>query len=361
MQAIVLVGGEGTRLRPLTYGTPKPMVPIAGVPFLARTMERLCIAGIRDVILPAGYMPEAIINYFGDGSALGMKITYVIEETPLGTAGALKNVEQYITGPFVVLNGDILTSLDLRKMVAEHERKGGIGLLHLIRVDDPSSFGCVVHDENGLISAFVEKPPRETAPTNEINAGTYLFEQEILDLIPAGRNVSIERETFPQIIASGKGLYAYTTSDYWIDLGKPEQYLSAHRDVLAGRMPLLELEPGATGEGAPGLSNVAKLHLPVHADAAIQVDPTAEIGPNLVLGEGCRIESGAIVRDSVLWDGVIIEEGAIVEGAIVASNARIGRGARVEAGSVIGHDAVVGPGEVLGPDSRVGASAPITR
>jgi mannose-1-phosphate guanylyltransferase len=361
LQAIVLVGGEGTRLRPLTYGTPKPMVPIAGVPFLARTMERLCSAGIRDVILPAGYMPEAIIDYFGDGTALGMKITYVIEETPLGTAGALKNVEQYITGPFVVLNGDILTSLDLRKMIMEHERKGGIGLLHLIRVDDPSSFGCVVHDANGLISAFVEKPPRDSAPTNEINAGTYLFEQEILDLIPAGRNVSIERETFPQIIASGKGLYAYTTSDYWIDLGKPEQYLSAHRDVLAGRMPLLELEPGATGEGAPALSNVTKLHLPVHADAGVRVDPSAEVGPNVVLGAQTFVANGAIVRDSVLWDGVIIEEGAFVEGSILASGVRISRGAKVHDGSVIGHDSVIAPGEVLGPESRVGASAPITR
>lgn len=361
MQAIVLVGGEGTRLRPLTYGTPKPMVPIAGVPFLARTLERLSSAGIRDVILPAGYMPEAIVNYFGDGSALGMKITYVIEETPLGTAGALKNVEQYIQGPFVVLNGDILTSLDLRKMIAEHERKGGIGLLHLIRVEDPSSFGCVVHDKNGLISTFIEKPPRETAPTNEINAGTYLFEQEILDLIPTGRNVSIERETFPQIIASGKGLYAYTTGDYWIDLGKPEQYLSAHRDVLAGRMPLLELEPGATGKGAPVLANVAKLHLPVHADAGVSVDATAEIGPNVVLGEGCRIETGAIVRDSVLWDGVTIEEGAIVEGAILASGVRVGRDAHIHEGSVIGHDVIVAPNETLGRDSRIGASAPITR
>jgi len=362
LQAIVLVGGEGTRLRPLTYGTPKPMVPIAGVPFLARTLERLYEAGIRDVILPAGYMPDAIIDYFGDGSRLGMRITYVIEETPLGTAGALKNVEQYIDGPFFVLNGDILTSLDLRAMIAEHERKRGIGLLHLIRVDDPSAFGCVVHDANGLISAFVEKPPAQTAPTNEINAGTYLFEREILDAIPAGRNVSIERETFPELIAKGKGLYAYTTDDYWIDLGKPEQYLGAHRDVLAGRMPLLTGEPGLTGAGAPALARLgAKLHLPVHADAGVEVDATAEIGPDVVLGEGCRIGARAIIGDSVLWDGVIIEEGAVVQGAIVASGARIGRDARVEEGSVIGHDAVVAPGEKLGPDSRVGASAPISR
>jgi mannose-1-phosphate guanylyltransferase len=364
LQAIVLVGGEGTRLRPLTYGTPKPMVPIAGVPFLARTMERLYQAGIRDVILPAGYMPEAIVDYFGDGSSIGMKITYVIEETPLGTAGALKNVEQYITGRFFVLNGDVLTSLDLRAMMAAHEQKGGIGMLHLIRVDDPSAFGCVVHDSNDLISAFVEKPPRETAPTNEINAGTYLFEREILDMIPPERNVSIERETFPKIITSGKRLYAYTTDDYWIDLGKPEQYLGAHRDVLSGAMPMLkplELVPGLTGDGAAAIKNLANLHLPVHADAGVLIDPTADVGPDVVLGKGCVIGAGAIVRNSVLWDGVIIGERAMVEGAIIASDAQVGSDARVHAGSVIGHDAVVASGEVLGPDSRVGATAPITR
>ncbi|MBV9973216.1 MAG: nucleotidyltransferase family protein, partial [Candidatus Eremiobacteraeota bacterium] len=210
VQAIVLVGGEGTRLRPLTYGTPKPMVPIVNVPFLARTMQRLYEAGIRDVILPAGYLPEAIKSYFGDGARLGMKITYVIEETPLGTAGALKNVEQHITGPFFVLNGDVLTSLDFGAMIAYHKEKGGAGVIHLIKVEDPSAFGCVVHDQSGRVSAFVEKPPRDQAPTNEINAGTYLLERSILDKIPPGRNVSIERETFPQLLAEGTPLYAYT-------------------------------------------------------------------------------------------------------------------------------------------------------
>ena len=361
MQAIVLVGGEGTRLRPLTYGTPKPMVPIMGVPFLARTMERLYQAGIRDVILPAGYMPEAIKQYFGDGSQLDMKITYVIEDTPLGTAGALKNVEQFITGPFFVLNGDILTSLDLRAMVAEHERKGGIGLLHLIPVEDPSAFGCVVHDENWRISSFVEKPPRETAPTNEINAGTYLFEREVLDMIPAGRNVSIERETFPDIIASGKGLYAYTTEDYWIDLGRPEQYLSAHVDILTGRMPMLEIGSVPTGDGAKAFDGVTNLTLPVHADAGVKIDPTAAIGPNVVLGKGVTIGPRATVRNSVLWDGVRIEEEASVESSIIASDAIIGGRSSVPAGGVIGHDAVIEPGTVLEPGARVGATEPIQR
>jgi mannose-1-phosphate guanylyltransferase len=344
VQAIVLVGGEGTRLRPLTYGTPKPMVPIAGVPFLARTMQRLKDAGITDVILPAGYLPDAIKNYFGDGSAFGMKITFIIEHTPMGTAGALKNVEEHIHGPFLVLNGDILTGLDLAAFIAEHKKKGGIGSLHLIHVEDPSAFGAVVHDESGRISAFVEKPPKESAPTNDVNAGTYLFEREILDFIPAGRNVSIERETFPQIIEAGKGLYAYTTGDYWIDLGKPEQYLQAHRDILAGKIAL----PGVT----PG---------PTHLGAGVRIDPSAKVGPDAVLGDGTVVGASAVVRDSVLWDGVLIEEGATVEGAILASGVRVGKGATVQRGGVIGHDEQIPAGQTLEPDARVGGPAPITR
>jgi mannose-1-phosphate guanylyltransferase len=336
------------------------MVPIMGVPFLARTMERLYEAGIRDVILPAGYLPEAISDYFGDGSRIGMKITYVIEETPLGTAGALKNVERHITGAFFVLNGDVLTSLDLRAMQREHEKKGGIGLLHLIRVEDPSAFGCVVHDENGVIRSFVEKPPKGAEPTNEINAGTYLFEREVLDMIPAGRNVSIERETFPQIIASGKKLYAYTTADYWLDLGRPEQYLAAHRDILSGSMPL-QIEPGLSGAGAQMLRNHPGITEPVHADAGVTIDPTAHVGPNVVLGERCTIGARAVLRDCVLWDNVTVEDGAIVEGAIVASRSRIGAEAHVFEGSVIGHDSTIASGRVLEPGSRVGASAPIAR
>ena len=358
MQAIVLVGGEGTRLRPLTYGTPKPMVPILGVPFLARTMQRLYEAGIRDVVLPAGYMPQAIMDYFGDGSSIGMKITYVIEDTPLGTAGALKNVAQHITGPFFVLNGDVLTSLDLRAMIEEHKKKGGLGLLHLIRVEDPSAFGCVVNDGNGLISQFVEKPPKGTEPTNEINAGTYLLEREVFDLIPEGRPVSIERETFPQIIESGKGLYAYTTSDYWIDLGKPEQYMAAHRDVLAGEMPL-GIEPGISGPGASALQNHPGIIQPVHADAGVKVDPTARIGPNVVLGENTVVGANAVIVGSVIWDNVRVNEGAHIDDAIIASGSSVGANARVGSGSVIGHDTEIEANSVLEPGSKVGPTAPL--
>jgi mannose-1-phosphate guanylyltransferase len=354
MQAIVLVGGEGTRLRPLTYGTPKPMVPIMNVPFLARTLERLYEAEIRDVILAAGYMPQSIVDYFGDGSSLGMKVTYAIEETPLGTAGALKNVERHITGPFFVLNGDVLTSLDLRAMRRYHHEKGGFGVLHLIRVADPSPFGCVMHDENGRITAFVEKPPKDEAPTNEINAGTYLLAREILEFIPAGRAVSIERETFPEVIAAGEALYAFTTDDYWIDVGRPEQYLAAHRDVLSGAMPLA-VEPGISGEGSGAFRGHPGVVPPVHAAADVVVDASAKVGPNVVLGRSCSIGAGALVRESVLWDRVSVGAGAIIEEAIVASGVTIGAEARVPRGCVIGHDVTIDPGAVLEPGARVGS------
>ncbi|GAC1393575.1 MAG: NDP-sugar synthase [Vulcanimicrobiaceae bacterium] len=359
MQAIVLVGGEGTRLRPLTYGTPKPMVPIMNVPFLARTLERLYAAGIKDVILPAGYMPQAITDYFGDGSSLGMKITYVIEETPLGTAGAIKNVEEHITGPFVMLNGDVLTSLDLNAMMAYHREKGGLGVLHTIKVEDPSAFGCVVKDQNGRVSAFIEKPPRDEAPTDEINAGTYLLERAVLDLIPAGRPVSIERETFPRILAEGNALYAYTTKDYWLDLGRPEHYLSAHRDILSGAMPL-QLEPGLSGPGAQAVHGAGVI-APVHLDRDVVIEDGAQVGPNVVLGKGCRIANGAAIRDSVLWENVVVGADAHIEESIIASGSRVGAGAQIGRGSVIGHDESIDAGAVLAPGSRVGSQPAAAR
>jgi NDP-sugar pyrophosphorylase family protein len=352
VQAVVLVGGEGTRLRPLTLETPKPMVPVMNMPFLERTLRRLKDAGIDDVILPAGYLPEAITSYFGDGSALGLRLRYVIEAIPLGTAGALKNIEQLIDGPFFVLNGDVLTSLDLRAMREFHRAKGGIGTIHLIEVDDPSPFGAVVHDPTGRVQQFVEKPPRETAPTNEINAGTYLLEREVLDRIPAGRPVSIERETFPELIAAGdRPLYAFTTDDYWIDLGKPEAYLGAHRHIFDGAMPL-GLTPEVDGPGRETIPASA-VRPPVFVGHGCRVAPDAVVGPYTVLGDGCKVASGAVVVDSLLWDGVVVGAGAHVEKAIIASRARIGAGARISHGAVIGHDAEIAPGAEIAANARV--------
>src|ERR1700685_1298188 len=267
------------------------MVPVMNVPFLERTLRRRKEAGIDDVILPAGYLPEAITSYFGDGTSLGLNIRYVIEAVPLGTAGALKNVEQYIDGPFFVLNGDVLTSLDLRAMLDYHRAKGGVATMHLICVEDPSPFGVVVHDANGRIERFVEKPKREDAASNEINAGTYILDHSILDLIPAGRPVSIERETFPELIASDRALYAYTTDDYWIDLGRPEAYLDAHRHIFDGDMPLAS-SPEIDGPGRETIPASA-VRPPVYIGHDCHVAPDAVVGPYTVLGDGCEVQSGA--------------------------------------------------------------------
>jgi mannose-1-phosphate guanylyltransferase len=242
-------------------------------------------------------------------------------------------------------------------MLRFHEEKGGLGTLHLITVEDPSAFGCVVSDATGRVESFVEKPPKGEEPTNTINAGTYLLEAEVLDMIPAGRNVSIERETFPKILAEGKALYAYITDDYWIDLGRPEHYLAAHRDVLSGAMPL-SLEPGLSGDGATALKGHPGVTAPVHADTGVTIDASARVGPNVVLGRDCSIGAGAIVRDSVLWERVLVGAGVSIDEAIVASGSSIGARATVGRGSVIGHDTHVAAGQVLEPGSRLPAARP---
>jgi mannose-1-phosphate guanylyltransferase len=239
-------------------------------------------------------------------------------------------------------------------MLQYHRAKGGIGTLHLIRVDDPSPFGAVVHDESGRIEAFVEKPPRDEAPTNEVNAGTYLLEREVLDRIPAGRAVSIERETFPELIRSGdRPLYAHTTADYWIDLGNPEAYLSAHRHVFDGVMPL-GLTPEVDGPGRETIPASA-VRPPVFIGSNCRVAPDAVVGPYTVLGDDCTIASGAVIADSLLWDGVVVERDAQLNWAIAASRAHVGAGARIEHGAVLGHDAQIPPGAIVEENARVAA------
>jgi len=361
VQAVILVGGEGTRLRPLTYGTPKPMVPLFGVPFLERTLGRLRAAGVTEAVLASGYLPQAIRNHFGDGASVGMRLTYVVEDVPLGTAGALRNVAARIAGTFFVLNGDVLTSLDLRAMMDYHRERGGLGTLHAIRVDDPSPFGCVVRDPSGRVTSFVEKPPRETAPTDEINAGTYVLEPQVLDRIPAGRAVSIERETFPQILAAGERLNAFVTQDYWLDVGRPSQYLQAHYDVLDGKLSLAVHgggvdEPGTYWAASGTVPSGGTILAPSFVGRDVRIDPTATVGPHAVLGSGSSVGAHATVRDSVLWERVVVGANARVADAVLATNVRIGSGAIVEAGAVVGHDAEIAPNAVLDPDARVSAA-----
>ena len=349
MQAIVLVGGEGTRLRPLTYSVPKPMVPLLDRPFMEHVLLRLRDAGINEVVLPACYLPEAIQRHFGDGERMGMRLHYVIEEEPLGTAGALKNVERFITGPFFVFNGDVLTSLDLGAMLEFHRRSGGIGTLHLTPVEDPTAFGCVERQPDGRITRFAEKPKPHEVTTNSINAGTYLLEREVLDRIPAGRNVSIERETFPQLISGDRPLHAYATEDYWIDIGKPENYLKANLDILRGTMPLRTVGPSAE----------AAVKHPSFVGAHSTVDRRAEVGPGVVLGRGCRVAAQAHIYESVLWDGVVVGEGASIEGAVLAGDVHVGANARIERGAVVGHGERIPAGSVVPAGARVPTPLPV--
>ena len=284
MIAVVLVGGEGTRLRPLTYTIPKPMLPIANRPFLEHQVAHLRAHGIDRIVLACGYRPDAIRAHFG------AELEYVVEPEPLGTGGAIAYAARALTETFVVANGDVLTDLDLSALVRFHRDREARMTLALHPVDDPSRYGVVVTAADGAVTAFVEKPAPGTAAASTINAGTYVVEPDVLGLIPAGRAVSVEYDVFPLLV--GGGLYAQSSAGYWRDIGTPESYLAANLE----RMP-----PG-------GL-----------VDASARVDPDATVTGSVV-GPGCRVEAGATVSGSVLLEGALVAAGRTVENLVMASD-----------------------------------------
>lgn len=322
MRAVVLVGGFGTRLRPLTLHTPKQMLPILHKPMIEHVLEHLAEHGITEAVLSMGFRPDAFADAYPDGRCAGVELHYAIESEPLDTAGAIRfaALDAGIDDRFVVVNGDVLTDLDLGKLVAFHEEHGGEGTIALHEVEDPSAFGVVPTDESGRVLAFVEKPPRDEAPTNLINAGTYVFEASVLDRIPDGRKVSIERETFPAMVADG-ALYAMPGDTYWIDTGTPVKYLQAQTDLLRG----------IRGERAEG----------IHPGAIVADGATVA---RSVLGDGVVVDAGAQVRGSVLLPGSHVEADAVVERAILGPGATVCAGARVDDVAVLGERAVVGAG-----------------
>ena len=327
MRAVVLVGGFGTRLRPLTYTVPKPMLPVGHLPIIERLVANLVRGGVADVTLALGFKPEPFLEAFPDGTCAGAQLHYAVEPEPLDTAGAIRFAAEAagIDETFVVVNGDVLTDLDIATLVDFHRARGAEATLHLIAVPDPSAFGVVALDDVGRVERFVEKPPPGTEPSNLVNAGTYVLEPSVLGRIPTGRKVSIERETFPAIVADG-GVFAMATDDYWIDTGKPELYLAANLDLLGGRR--------------------AHDHCDAVAPGAV-VDPSATVTATMV-ATGAIIDADAIVERSVVLAGAHVEVGAVVRDSVVMG--RIGVGASVER-CVIGADAVVEAGEQLA-DSR---------
>ncbi len=311
MKAIVLVGGEGTRLRPLTYHTPKPLLPIANVPFLERQLTWLGRHGIDEAVLSLGYLPEAFEAHFASGRFGDMRIRWVIEKEPLGTAGGIGFAAEGIDERVVVCNGDVLTDLDVTGLVRFHDERAAEATIALTRVEDPSAFGVVPTREDGEVVAFVEKPPPGRAPTNWINAGTYVLEPSVLRRIPPRLTVSIERETFPRMLDSPRRLFAQHSDAYWLDIGTPRKYAEAQADVLGGKLGLPPA-PGAR-EHDSGIW--------VQGDVDIASD--ARLRAAVLLGTGARIGAGADVAESVIGPGATVESGARVLRSVVLAGARV--------------------------------------
>lgn len=326
VDAVVLVGGKGTRLRPLTLSAPKPMLPTAGLPFLTHLLSRIAAAGIEHVILGTSYKPAVFEAEFGDGSALGLQIEYVTEEHPLGTGGGIANVAGKLRNDTaMVFNGDVLSGADLAQLLDFHRSNRADVTLQLVRVGDPRAFGCVPTDEEDRVVAFLEKT--EDPPTDQINAGCYVFERNVIDRIPQGREVSVEREVFPALLADGDcKIYGYVDASYWRDMGTPEDFVRGSADLVRGIAP----SPALRGHRGEQL---------VHDGAA--VSPCALLIGGTVVGRGAEIGPGTRLDGAVIFDGVRVEAGCVIERSIIGFGARIGPRALIRDG-VIGDGADIG-------------------
>lgn len=325
VDAVVLVGGKGTRLRPLTLSAPKPMLPTAGVPFLTHLLSRIAATGIEHVVLGTSYKAETFEEEFGDGSKLGLQIDYVVEKEPLGTGGGIANVAPKLRNDTVmVFNGDVLSGADLRGMLASHGERDADVSLHLVRVSDPRAFGSVPTDADGNVLAFLEKT--EDPPTDQINAGTYIFKRAVIDQIPRGREVSVEREVFPALLSGGAKVCGYVDMSYWRDMGTPEDFVRGSADLVRGIAPSPALG-GTRGESL------------VHDGASVA--PGALLYGGTVVGRGAEIGAGVRLDGAVVFDGARIEPGAVVERSIIGFGARIGPRALIRDG-VIGDGADIG-------------------
>ena len=335
MQALVLAGGEGTRLRPLTLTTPKPVMPLAGQPFLSFMLDWAHGHGVDEVILSCGFMSEDVKRVLGDIYD-GMRLRYVIEREPLGTAGPVRlaHDEGLLDERLLVLNGDVLTDMDLTAQLEEHERSGARVTLALYPVEDTASYGVVPTAEDGRVEAFLEKSEGDV-PTNRINAGAYVVEREVVEQIPAGHAVSFEREVFPGLV--GHGLQGYAAEGYWIDIGTPERYLEATWDLLAGRVDSHLAPRDETGSLVYEGCLVAGAH----------------VGPQSVLGRHCSVGSDSRIDRSVLHDRVLVGADAQVEESVLAEGARVGKRARIGPGGMIGAGATIGEEAVIGEKARV--------
>ncbi|MBI4330656.1 MAG: NDP-sugar synthase [Chloroflexi bacterium] len=335
MKAVILVGGKGTRMRPLTCSIPKVVVPVLNRPLLEHTLRSLGRQGIGDIVLAVGYLPEVVQERIGDGSQLGIRITYVIEQEPLGTSGAVKNAQKYLDEPFFVFNGDMLTGIDLTAMMEAHRKVKPKVTMALIPVDNPTIYGVVETNKPGMITRFVEKPTWDQVTTNMINAGIYIVEPEVLRLIPAGVFSMFEHNVFPKLLEMGEPLLAYPSDAYWIDVGAPDKYLKANLDLLRQRPREIQRE------GVSEIHPEARIEPPVLIGDGCFISARAHIVGPVVLGQGCRVLEDAGLEGSVLWDGVDVWNNTVMKGCVIASQTVVEEDCRLEE-CVTGHHVVIG-------------------
>ncbi|MFY9264065.1 MAG: NDP-sugar synthase [Solirubrobacterales bacterium] len=362
MQAVILSGGQGSRLRPLTETMPKPSLPLVNRPMISYMVDWLGEHGVTDIVMSVGFLADGLRAALDAAGHDGVEIRYVEEDRPLGTAGAVKFAERYLDEQFLVLNGDVLTQFDISAEIAQHRAGGARATLALVPVDDPTAYGLVLTGENNAIEAFLEKPDAADVPPDpRINAGVYVLQREVLEMVPAGENRSFEHDVFPHLVDNG--IHAFDADGYWLDLGTPERYLQATRDLLDRNLDSwvsrilsadgLAIDAGARTDGAQ-LQAPLLIAEGVNVGSGTRLGAYTVLGADCVIGEGCSLEGAVLQRDCTVGDNVSISETIVGPGVV------IGTGASIAAGTVIGEGARIDPGASIAADSRVAAGAVAT-
>jgi len=349
-----MAGGKGTRLRPLTVNVPKPIVPIVDAPMLEHTIKLLKKHNVRDVLVTVSYLGDKIRRFFGDGSRYGVRIKYSHEEEPLGTAGGVKLLEEHIDDTFIVLSGDVLTDMNITRLLERHRENDAMVTIALTSVDNPVAYGIVVTDENGRIKRFLEKPSWGEVFSDMVNTGTYILEPEVLDYIPRNKEYDFSKDLFPRLLKEGKRLFGHLVREYWIDIGTPQKYMQAHYDILRGQVnieiPHRQVREGVwVGEGTE-LPDGCEIHPPVVIGRFCRVDEGAVIDRFSVIGGGCYVAGEARVARSIVWGNTSIHKGSRLQSCIVGARCEVGEGAQILDGAVVGDDCIFGPGARVMPN-----------
>jgi mannose-1-phosphate guanylyltransferase len=353
MQALILAGGEGTRLRPLTSTVPKPVVPLVDRPFIAFMLDWLRSHGVDDIVMSCGHLADGVRNVLGDGSGFGVRLRYVEEPRPLGTGGALKHAESLLDERFLMLNGDVLTDMDVSSQLRAHEATGARATLALYPVEDPRAYGLVRLDGAGAVTEFVEKPSADQIDTHNISAGVYVLERSVLDLLAPGQPASIEREVFPELV--GDGLYGHVSRGYWMDIGTPERYLQATFDILEGNVAT-EVA-GRLGDAyvcvEDGVENAGRVIPPALVESGCRIAADARVGAEVVLERDVTVGEATTIERSVVLRGATIGAGCTLRGCIVGAGVHIGDQCVIEGMSVLGEGVSLGAGNVVARGARV--------